>query len=635
MVARIVKAVLMLTCIVGLFFLPMSNVLLYNEPLLSSISDFTRATAEKAEHTDYHSTDISTYTNDEFIFYVPPPVTKSMERPSTWYGYQYKWGDYVMANLSCIQVFSYENGAKVKLEWMNATVINKAEFDQDNQAWILSQDYEMKWTEHLGNGLDLSKKIELDEYESWEIRLNDWIVKDDFRIMSGVIRITSDYPISVMHHKLYPTGTLDKNGNNMINENWNGVYSAYGKKLFTRITGDCWISALEADTTIQVWDYSDKNDDTVLELDRFEGWAYCRNPIFEQFGFDDDEVLISADKPVSIVAGLQSDQSFVQVHGKDAKDFLFPCFGKVLIHAPTGANIDLEDTNGNQGSFKGTLKPGQTRIFDFKVAYKLRRYSSFEWATLRSSEPVNVYSFTNSQWYLDEDRMNRVSGEEYITVNKKITGLYSHGWIPYPAGSSFNLPVRGRSYLTVVNLDNRDNGVEVDFTELLMPYDTKLDPYESLTIEFSEDSYYYMDMVIRDTGYTQPPEWNLKDPDNRFMLDSIPRIAVDRGERETIFLSDENITKGSNVRIKTDENVLVFLNYDRDQLNSAQGMDLIPGLTPPTIRGMPDLKVIIVTVSGLIIALDMLIVAQGHQTIFQFFTKKKGAVSVDTLGRDG
>ena len=70
-----------------------------------------------------------------------------------------------------------------------------------------------------------------------------------------------------MHHKLYPTGTVDSNGEEMINYYWDGVYSAYGKKLFTRITRDCWISALEADTTVHIWDYSDKNDEAVLEGD--------------------------------------------------------------------------------------------------------------------------------------------------------------------------------------------------------------------------------------------------------------------------------------------------------------------------------------------------------------------------------
>lgn len=626
---KMTKAILLLICIVGLFFLPMSNILLYNEPLTSPIRDMIRVTSENAEHTDYHSTDITTYTNDNFLFYIPPPVTKTLERPSRWNGYQYNRGDYVMSNLSSIQVFSYENGADVKIEWLNATLISGAAFDESANSWILDEDYQMKWLEELDERSGSEIEFELGEYSTREFQLNNWKISGDNRVLSGVVRITSDKPISVMHHKLYPTGTMDDDGNEMVNYNWDGVFSAYGKKLFTRITGDCWISALEANTKVHIWDYSDRNDDTILELDRFEGWAYCRNPIFEQNGFDDDLVLISADKPISIVSGVQSDQCFIQINGKDSKDFLFPCFGKILIHAPEGAKIDLEDTNGNQGSFKGTLKKGEIREFDFKVMYKLRRYSSFEWATLKSSDPIEVYTYSNSQWYLDEDRTNIMAGEEYITCSKKITTLYSHGRVPYPASTEYKVPLKGRAFVTVVNLDDSKNDVDVDFSELILPFNTELDPYGSITLEFSEDSYYYMDMEISDTGYTQPPEWTFRDPDNRFMLDGIPHIAVDRGQRETILLTEEDIIGGSTVKINSDNNVMVFINYDMDDQYSAQGMDLIPGLTPPVKRGMPDLIVIVVAVSGLIIALDMLVVSQGSRSIVDVFhgiikKKKKG-----------
>jgi hypothetical protein len=38
-----------------------------------AINDLIRATAEEREETDIHTTDISTFVNDNFIFYVPPP----------------------------------------------------------------------------------------------------------------------------------------------------------------------------------------------------------------------------------------------------------------------------------------------------------------------------------------------------------------------------------------------------------------------------------------------------------------------------------------------------------------------------------------------------------------------------------
>ncbi len=614
MIKRIIKPILLSICIVGLFFLPMAHIFLYNEPMDSAAKDFVRANSEKVEHTDYHSSDISTFVNDHFIFYVPPPQNRELDRPFAYDGYCYRTQGYVVANMSTIQLFSYENGASVDVEWLNGTAINGTWFDAQNDCWEVEDYATVRWLDNLPKPKTLKKRIKLGEYETKEIQLNTWIVCNDFRLLSGVVKITSDYPISVMHHKLYPLETLDDYGYEMINENWDGIYSAYGKKLFTRITGDCWISALEADTTVHVWDYSDKNDDETLSLDRFEGWAYSRNPIFEQYGFDDDLVLISADKPVSIVAGLQSDQGFVQVFGKDGKDYLFPCFGKILIHAPTGATIDLEDKSGNQGSFKGTLSPDEIKMFDFKVAYKLQDYSSFEWAHLRSSDPIFVYTFADTQWYLYEDVNGWMSGEEYFTVYKKITEYYPHGYVPYPASNEFKIPIRSRAYLTVVNLDKDGNDVEIDHSRLILPYKTKMEPYRALTLDFSEDSYYYMDLYAEHT-----PEWTYSDEYNRYYIDDRPHIIVDYTQQENIFLDWDNITKGSTVKIKSTHPVLVLVNYNKDQPRYPQGMDLIPGLTPPTMRGLPEPPTMIVIFSGMIIAADMLMVAVGRRSIVELF----------------
>ncbi|UCH89882.1 MAG: hypothetical protein JSV49_04360 [Thermoplasmata archaeon] len=618
MLIRPIKTVLLIICIIGLFFLPMSDVYLHDSPMDSAFSDFMRVTSENVEHTDYHSSDISTFVNDHFVFYVPPPTVRSMERPSNWGGYTYKTSNgYIIANLSTIQLFSYENGAEIELEWLNGTAINGTRFNVYNECWELESYYTISWLDKFPKSSKLKKTVTLGEYETEEIQLNSWFVHRDYRILGGVIKITSDYPISVMHHKLNPMGTLDDNGYEMINYRWEGVYSAYGKKIFTRITGDCWISALEADTTVNVWDYSDKNDDTKLSLDRFEGWAYTRNPIFEQYGFDDDLVLISADKPISIVAGVQSEQGFVQVFGKDGKDFLFPCFGKILIHAPTGASIDLKDKNGNQGTYKGSLARNEMKLIDFKVAYKLDDYSSYEWAQLRASEPIIVYTFANTSWTLNVEDLGKMSGEEYVNVYKKTTKYYSHGWEPYPAATEFKLPIRSRAYITVVNLDEGDNDVEIDFSGLYMPYETEMEPNQAVTLEYSENSYYYMHMVVRDTDYKQPPQWTYKDPHNHYAINAIPRIAVDEGDSTIINLEYQNITKGSTVKIKSTYPVLVFINYNKDEWWQPQGIDLIPGLTPPIKRGLPELPTMIVTISGILIAADAIMIAVGRRSIVE------------------
>jgi hypothetical protein len=210
MIIRFIKPILLLMCIVGLFFLPMSGVFLHNRPMDSSVKDYIRVESENVEHTDYHSSDISTFVNDHFVFYVPPPTIRSIERPSSWDGYAYTTSDYVVANLSTIQLFSYENGATVNIEWLNGTAINGTRFDCNDDEWTLSDDYTITWIEKLPQPLNIKKTVVLDEYESEEIQVNSWVVRLDYRMMSGVVRITSDYPISVMHHKLYPMGTLDE-----------------------------------------------------------------------------------------------------------------------------------------------------------------------------------------------------------------------------------------------------------------------------------------------------------------------------------------------------------------------------------------------------------------------------------------
>ncbi len=626
MIIRAIKPILLVICIVGLLFLPMSDIFLHNRSMDTAAKDFIRTTSEEVEHTDYHTSDISTFVNDYFIFYVPPPTMRMLERGISWglYDDTHYYG-FVYSNLSVIELFSYENGARVVVEWLNGTVINDTYYDCDRGnygEWVLGDDAVITWIDHLPRRENLSKTYTLGEYDTRRIQLNAWVLYDDYRMLSGVVKITSDLPISVMHDKLYPIGTMDNYGYDFIGydwDGWNGVFSAYGKKIFTRITGDCWVSSLEADTTISVWDYSDKNDDETITLDRFEGWAYTRNPIFEQYGFDDDLVLISADKPVSLVAGMQSDKCFVQVFGKDGKDFLFPCFGYILIHAPTGATVELKDENGNQGSFKGTLGEGEIRLFDFKVAYKLQDYSSYEWANLRSSEPINVYTFANSTWYLREDRNGRISGEEYFTVYKKITEFYPQGYVPYPAATKFKIPIRSQAYLTVVNLDSVDNEVEVDFSSLIIPYKTTMARHKAVTLEFSEDTYYYMDMVLEHTGFEQPPEWTTRDPYRRYDLDAVPKIAVDHSRSEEISLERKNITLGSTVTVKSTHPILVFINYNKDDSNLPSGVDLIPGLTPPTKRGLPEIPTLIVAFAGLVLVADVVSAAVGRRSIVEVF----------------
>jgi hypothetical protein len=202
---------------------------------------------------------------------------------------------------------------------------------------------------------------------------------------------------------------------------------------------------------------------------------------------------------------------------------------------------------------------------------------------------------------------------------KKITEFYPHGYIPYPASTEFKIPLRSRTYVTILNLDKQDNDITADFSELLLPYKTKMDPFRAITLDFSEDSYYYMDMIVDATGFKQPPEWTFSDPYNRYFLDDKPHIAVDDGDDELIFLDWQNITKGSTVTIKSQDPIMVMVNYNKDQYYLPKGIDLIPGLTPPTKRGLPDPPTLIVAFSGFVIAADVIMIAAGRKSMVEVF----------------
>jgi hypothetical protein len=149
-----------------------------------------------------------------------------------------------------------------------------------------------------------------------------------------------------------------------------------------------------------------------------------------------------------------------------------------------------------------------------------------------------------------------------------------------------------------------------------------------------------MDLVNPQTQTKEPSSWKTVDPYRRYQVDRIPRILVHEDDPQTYELIDKvswkNITKGSYVKIKADHPVLVFIDYDnsnrygytrfgdisnRYQSSYPQGMDLIPGLTPPTKRGLPELPTWIVVISGMVIAIDMAVVGVGKRSMVEFFQK--------------
>jgi hypothetical protein len=583
--------------VLGIFFLPVSTVMLHGSPLNTAMQDVLRESSEKDADRDLSSTDITPFTNREFVLYVPPAYMVEMSN----FGYlddAYYWAGnddnaisyssgtrnndmyYPIANCSTIMLSAYERDANVKVEWMNATVLQTT-YDE-YYGWRVESGAEVIWASDLpdylgepGLSLDTSWEYELEEFTYKEIPIITWEVAPGWHILSGSVRITSDVPISVMHHKLKPGAATDTPDEHWAVAWWNGIFSGYGKKLMVRVAGDMWISALESPTKVNVWDMSDRDDDASFELDRFEGWEYTRNPILQQEGFDDDIVLISADHPVSVVGGIQDKHGFSQVYGKDGKDYLFPTFGKVLVHAPEGAHIILKDNTGNQGSFEGDLG--------------------------------------DNQWTLDDDYYGTIHGEDYLTTYRETSLGFESGIYPHPAGTEFTVPIRSRAYATVQNLGEA-NKVQIDFSELSLPLTVDLPPYSSMTMEISENSYEYMDL---EGQYQRETDAFWSNKNHPFVY----RIVVDNNKREEVYLTWDDLTKGTTLSVKAEKEVMVFVDYERDYQRYVTGIDLIPGLESPAPRGIPEGQPMLVAIGGMIVAIDVLFVMGGRNPLIDQLRK--------------
>jgi hypothetical protein len=626
---KIIPVVFVFIAVVGMFFLPVSTILLYDQPMSTAVQDSVRTATEKCETADFSSTDLDAFTNTEYVFFVPPAEMVAMSNfyylnDCWWWNGDDNNGVSVMdgcrgneyyhpiMNCSVIFISAYEREAHVQVEWLNATAL-RCYYDEYN-GWQTETGAKVEWASDIPRLTDYNATLSpswnytVGEFNYLEIPVISVEIAPGWHVMSGTVRIRSDVPVTVMHHKLDPGAATDTDDEHYANAWWNSIWSGYGKKLMVRVAGDLWISALEAPTKVRVWDMSDRDDASTFELDTFEGWEYTRNPILQQEGFDDDIVLISADHPVSVVGGIESRHAFAQVYGKDGRDYLFPCFGKVLVHAPDGAQIFLEDRAGNQGSFEGTLKSGEMRVFDLKVLYKSRCYPSFEWAHLRANKPVYVYTIGDNPWTLDERYNQTIGDEDMLTVYKKTSILFEQGYKPYPASKDFTVPIRSRVYVTIQNLGKDDNQVNFRFSELSLPLEKTMPAYSSMTVEISENSYEYLDLEGQYQRETEAFWSNRNHP-------YVYRIVVDNNLKSTVYLSRDNITKGTTLSVKAEGEVMVFVDYNRDYQNYASGADLIPGLASPAPRGLPEAQPMIVALGGIVVAMDVIVVAGGGKSL--------------------
>jgi hypothetical protein len=224
-----------------------------------------------------------------------------------------------------------------------------------------------------------------------------------------------------------------------------------------------------------------------------------------------------------------------------------------------------------------------------------------------------VYTLGDNPWTLSDTYYGSIHGEDYITNYRESTLVGYEGLTPHPADTDFTVPIRSRAYVTVQNLGDTNN-VQVDFSELSLPLAHKLEPYGSMTMELSENSYEYLDLEGQYQRETDAFWSNKNHP-------YVYRIVVDNNKREEVKLSWSNLTKGTTLTVKAEEDVMVFVDYERDYPRYVTGMDVIPGLESPAPRGVPETQPMLVAVGGLIVAIDVLFVMGGHRPLIDQLRK--------------
>ena len=77
-IKKVIPVLMLFIAVLGIFFLPVSTVMMHSAPLSTAMSDAIRVSTEKDETKDFSSTDIDVFTNREFVFYVPPAYMVEM-----------------------------------------------------------------------------------------------------------------------------------------------------------------------------------------------------------------------------------------------------------------------------------------------------------------------------------------------------------------------------------------------------------------------------------------------------------------------------------------------------------------------------------------------------------------------------
>ncbi len=501
---------------------------------------------------------VSEFVNTDFLFYVNFPSVRYRNDVNTITTYA-PYDENLLWDENRLDISSYNDGTEVKLELIRGFCIS-AEGDtiETVQDWQFAE-------------------LNLDYFELLTITLST------YNIIEGLVHITSNNPISVVHSTLGPCGNADGEDyeHNVAHDSDDDVWSFYGDRLFTRVNGDMWIGAYK-NTEVNITDLSDRDDSTRFHLAAEEGWFSLRNQDFERFGFEDDLVSIETSSPVTIIAGYQDNDVYTQVYGRGGVDFMFPCFGFVTVVAPHGGHVDIDDLEGGEGSIEKDMKSGEMLTRDFRVHNYYYRFPESNWCHITASRPIYVYTFCQDPDYV-RDGTPDARGQDRICnyktwVDLPVVGDLGLSQVISPIHHKYDFPIHGRGYITATSLQINNTVALIIFKS----GNVTLDKYESKTWTINENIDLNGD-----------------------------------GERDHLNLTSSNFSNSVfRVKIRADADILVNVHYSYDYSYDSQVIDIIPGLTPPA--PLPGRWTLIELAATFIIIGDIAIVVAGGSSVFSF-----------------
>ena len=180
--SRVVDAIALFFIVASLLLLPISSLAFAGEPMLSGINDFKDLNNAREEDKPYHSaTDISTFTNTKYIFFLPPALMGvwgySWDKYWTrsYFGYTYGYpSQQPRLNQNFLQIFSYEKDTSVRIELVNGEATN-AVYNPQSCTWTCDKNTKVsKFDGQNTLEQDRVKTLDMSPYQSIRIPTITW-----------------------------------------------------------------------------------------------------------------------------------------------------------------------------------------------------------------------------------------------------------------------------------------------------------------------------------------------------------------------------------------------------------------------------------------------------------------------------